>query len=189
MELVNSLPFPVTTACFVESLARPLRVEMTSSTFSVQPASGPSNPRIFVFSEPLVISVVPAGSGAAVVEFSELREDRTSVKAELAFPVVAPVAAEEAFAHLDVDGSRSSCGVCHTREVVDRTVGSATAYRSRAFRPEDRTIVPVASLAEASCDPATEPERCAVLAALFDHGTVREEHFLDALPTIFETPD
>lgn len=189
--LINGLPHPVTTACLLEALDRPLRVELTSSMSSVQPAVGRRSPRIFIFSDPLVISVVPAGRGATVVEFSELGLDDMSVKAELPFPVTEPLSAGDAFAHIEVDATRTGCGVCHVREVFDRTVGSAKAYKSRGFRPVDDSLVALASLSaeRSACDTSVEPERCAILAALLDHGTVREEHFLDPLPTQFEPAD
>ena len=46
--LINALPKPLTIACFVSALNRPLNLNLTTSTISVQPAIGVSNPRIFI---------------------------------------------------------------------------------------------------------------------------------------------
>src|SRR5688572_16123159 len=63
VELVNALPKPLSLACFVEALGRPLQLHATRSEISAQPAVGLRSPRIFLYFEPLIMTVVPAGAG------------------------------------------------------------------------------------------------------------------------------
>jgi hypothetical protein len=57
-----------------------------------------------------------------------------------------------------------------------------------SLRPADEDLVPLAELAgEAQiCDGELEPERCAMLAALFGHGEVIATEFPRSVRTIFE---
>ena len=66
--LINALPKPVSVACLIDALKGPFKVNATSSFFSAQPAYSEEAPRIFLFFEPLYISVVPAGAGGEVVD-------------------------------------------------------------------------------------------------------------------------
>lgn len=184
--LINDLPQPVTGACIVESLERPLFVEATDSFFSVQPARGARSPRIFLFSGDLTLSVVPEGEGHEVIEFAETTTEARSTKGELALPIQGPVADSAPYDRVKYpDEDATSCGFCHVDEVLyDETVGS---YESIAMRPELASLVSIGSLAHLAenCDAAVEPERCGLLSAIFDHGPVEHREFPLTYPTVF----
>src|SRR5262245_57431332 len=55
VERLNALPRPVSVACFVASLPRPLFLIATTSQMSAQPAGGRDSPRIFLRGNTLVI--------------------------------------------------------------------------------------------------------------------------------------
>ncbi len=185
--LINALPKPTTLACYLESLDRPLALYPTSGTVSAQPAQGVRSPRIFIFSGPLISSIVPDGAGAHLLEFGQL-DGKSSIKGELTFPVTAPLSAEAPYAQVMFSAGATSCSFCHRDEAPDRAVGAMFAYRSRALRPVPEERVPVAYLEaqQRLCDPAAEPERCELLDALLVHGPVVLQHFPADLPTIFE---
>lgn len=183
--LINSLPRPTSVACLVESLDRPLRVSASESNLSAQPAQGRRSPRIFLFSGPLILSVVPEGMGAEVVEFSQLDDSGRSVKGELAFPVEAEVPPEAPYTKVMFQPELTFCALCHADEQPAYRVGGAWAYSSRALRPVDSSLVSLEELRrEAStCDATVEPERCQLLQELFEHGTPRAHTFPSSLPT------
>lgn len=186
--LINALPKPLTLPCYLESLDRPLRLSASESTFSAQPANGARSPRIFLFSGPLVTSVVPEGPGLPLLELSELGPDLRSVKAEVHFPVEGALTEESPYARVSEDGARTGCGTCHGQERTERTIGVTNVFSSRALKPASQEIVPLETLrAEAAhCDAAAEPDRCAMLKALFDHGPVEDQPFPAELPTIYD---
>ncbi|MFP2904637.1 hypothetical protein ACLESD_06180 [Pyxidicoccus sp. 3LFB2] len=183
--LINSLPRPTSVACLVESLDRPLRLSATESDLSAQPAHGRRSPRVFLFSGPLIISVVPDGPGAEVVEFAELDDSGRSIKGELAFPIEAEVLPEAPYTKVMFQPGVTVCALCHADERPAYRVGNAWAYSSRALRPVDSSLVPLEELQrEAStCDASAEPERCRLLQELFEHGMPRAHAFPASLPT------
>jgi hypothetical protein len=168
MELVNALPKPLTLPCFLETLQRPLKLRAAHSIFSAQPAVGARSPRIFVFIGPLVLSVVPAGIGAHLLELGEQRSAVNSLKAELEFPVTEQLDAAAPYRRVAFNDAITSCGVCHQGEQLAADVGDPLAVLSAGLQPTPEQHVPLARLmAElASCDASQEPERCALLEAL-----------------------
>ncbi len=185
--LINALPKPTTLTCYLESLDRPLALYPTRGTVSAQPAEGARSPRVFLFSGPLISSIVPDGAGAHLLELGQL-DDKSSIKAELAFPVEAPLAAEAPYTRVMFSAAATSCSFCHRDEVPDHAVGSGVAYRSRALRPVPEERVSLADLEaeQRLCDATAEPERCALLDALLAHGPVVHQEFPPGLPTLFE---
>lgn len=185
--LINALPKPTRVACLVSSLDRPLRLAATSSVFSAQPAVGVRSPRIFLFSGALIISIVPEGEGAALVEFSVLGEDLRSRKGELVFPITSEAPAGAPYEGLMFNETLTSCGLCHGEERPDVQVGGQWSYTSRALRPRARDLVPLEALRQEAdaCDATAEPERCELLEVIFS-GEVREQAFPPALPTLFD---
>lgn len=181
--LVNALPEPVTVACFLESLDRPLRVEATISRFSAQPG-GARSPRVFLFIGDLVLSVAPEGVGAPLLEMGELVDATHSRKAELLLPIELPVADAAPYDRI-LHGDHSACGVCHDEESRDESIDFATAFVSRAIRPRDEDLVGLDRLRDEwlSCSPAEEPERCAILDGLFAHGAIVHQAFPETFPT------
>jgi hypothetical protein len=183
--LVNALPKPATVACFVESLDRPLHVQLVESTFSAQPAAGARSPRVLLLLGSLVATVLPEGPGSELLEIGELVEPQRSLKAEIAFPVTAALDGAAPFRRVRV-GAGTSCGVCHLGESRHDAVTYAEAFASAALRPAPGAELDLALLAREHdrCDAGLEPQRCAFLEALFDHGEVRPARLPDSLPTL-----
>ena len=189
--LLNALPKPTSSACFLESLDRPLAVYATSSTFSAQPAASSSSPRIFIQIGQLWVSAVMDGDSSYLLEFgTQVAENGSdpprSIKGELLLPIDAPVAASAPYDRVRL-GEGTVCGECHTSEQRDENITFAVAYSSGSFRPRADTQVSVATLrAQAqACSWQLEPHRCEMLSAIFDGGTVEETKFPDSMPTFF----
>jgi hypothetical protein len=182
---LNAMPKPVTLPCFVQSFARPLGVAASRSLFSAQPSAGDRSPRIFLFSDPLIITVAPAGRGSHLMEFGQLRSETHSLKAEIEFPVERELDPSEPFERILFDETFTNCAVCHIEEELDSDISFATAYTSRALRPTATELVSVDFLRSEvePCDPGEEPERCALLSAIFDWGEVVERVFPEVIPT------
>jgi len=188
LTLINALPKPLTLPCFIQSLARPLAVNATNSLFSLQPAQGARSPRIFLFARSMVMSVVPAGDGENLLEFGETRADFRSLKAELAFPVYTPLPPSAPFENLMFNEQLSKCAVCHASEIEEVTTSGVRQFVSGAIRPLPSDKVGLAALARelASCDSSTEPNRCAMLDALFGWGPATDAVFDPQMPTFFD---
>ncbi|MCA9657879.1 MAG: hypothetical protein KC486_06005 [Myxococcales bacterium] len=182
--LANGLPFPVTAECFVEALDRPLQIEATKSERSLQKAVGARSPRVFIWgADTLVMSIVLDGDGRDLIEFGQFITPKRSIKAELKFPLAAPVTAKTAYDRVrnPEHPNITVCFVCHDREKdVPELPG---ARSSLALRPRPSTIVAVDSLRAEyeSCDRAAEPARCAYLEALMSHGPVEHRAFDEEL--------
>ena len=178
--LINSLPRPVTIPCFVESLDRPLNVFATNSRASLQSSPDPSDPRLFIFVPPLIISVTSAGHGATVLEASVVQPgNRRSLKGELRFPVFDIVPQGLAYSRIR-EGDGTACGFfCHGAEEQDPRIPFAEAFVSRAIRPSLSTEVSLEALRRlrSECRPQTHRDRCDLLQALLGHGDVRRQAF------------
>lgn len=186
VQLVNALPKPLTVPCFVEALGRPLLLHATHSEISAQPAVGIRSPRIFLYFEPLVLSVVPAGLGAQLVELGEQRPEYRSLKAELGFPIAKAVEASDPYEHARFNEDVTACAFCHANEERDPSLVGAAGYESQALRPFPNQRVPLWSLrAELNgCDTQLEPERCALLDALLGWGEPLDWDFPDEMATL-----
>jgi hypothetical protein len=184
-QLLNTLPRPVTLECFLEALARPLQLNATFSVFSAQPAVGQRSPRMFVFLDPLIVSVAPEGMGSHLLELGELRTETRSLKAELEFPIDGELAMGAGFERLHFDDMSTSCSFCHATEERADDITFARAYTSIALRPSLSDHIDLTSVyAEfLKCDADAEPERCGLLRGLFNHGPVIEREF----PAAFRT--
>ena len=185
--LINSLPRPVTLPCFLQSLERPLAVTATDSFISLQPAVGSRSPRIILFSKDLVITVVPEGRGAHTVEFGQFVAENRTLKAELSFPIANEVHPEDAFAKI-LHTSGTVCRFCHAQEVSAAALGFPGGFVSSALRPHEPTLVDLEELRahHTTCNPVLEPQRCAILSALFDHGPVLLRDFPPTVPSLFD---
>jgi hypothetical protein len=169
---LNTLPKPVSVACFTASLSRPLAVVGTSSRFSAQPAGGPLDPRLFLFSDGLILSIVTDGDGKDLLEVGELITPTRTLKAEFKFPLSGTVTRDDAYAHLDFVPTESSCGLCHAQE--ERHDAHPLARVSLALKPNARSLVPLSRLRQfaADCDAETQRDRCLRWEALFAFGDV-----------------
>jgi len=177
--LINSLPRPVSLACFLEALDRPLRMFASQSSASVQPASGPENPRYFIFSLPLIMTVTTDGPGATRMELSVLKPGNLlSTKAEIEFPVTTGLTADQPYARV-FTGAGTSCSSCHQNESADPAVSSAAAFMSSALRPLGVSEVDLNFLENQYhlCNPLNSPDRCLVLRMLFGVGPVLRTDF------------
>jgi hypothetical protein len=176
MILMNSLPKPVSLACFLQSLSRPLDVYLTSSNQSLQPSPGPRSPRAFIVFEPLVMSIVFEGDAHIALELGYRTTPTRSIKTEMLFPLETDVTYANFFDEVQV-GEATRCGACHTSEVQALMTDAfpVDVFESDILEPFDTFEVDVESLRSErmSCDPAAEPERCELLAAFFDFGPVR----------------
>lgn len=194
VDLLNALPRPVTVACFLESLERPLYLNATTSFISLQPAAGLRSPRLFLMFEGMSLSVVPEGPGSTLIEFGEFVAADRTLKAELATPITAPVQHADPYrsplstAASAATDRRTVCRTCHAHEERAQQIPFAEAFHSLALRPAPSTLMPLARLrAERDACPDEDREsRCTMLRALFDHGEVLPRDFPKTLPTIFD---
>jgi hypothetical protein len=180
VDWINAMPKPLTLACFIASLPRPLTYNATWSGFSLQPAVGRHNPRIFIQFDKLWLSFVPQEKvttlvdvatgeksyvwdedGIQLLEFSlEVESDRLfpqSIKGELTFPVLNELPRNAPYRRVLVSsaGTRTTCGECHGGEIVVDTVDDVPVFRSRMLRHTRGSEVNHAELINEylDCDP------------------------------------
>lgn len=188
IDRVNELPRPLTLSCFIESLERPLELNATESILSAQPAVGERSPRAFIFADPLIMSIAFDGEGSRLLELGEIRPSGTrSLKAEIEFPVTAELPREAPFERILFLEEFTTCGACHDDEEPAPDVTFTRAFESRALRPVPAERVSLDSLRRElqSCDGALEPDRCALLDAVFGAGTVVDREFPATLGTFY----
>lgn len=199
---INALPKPTTVPCFVESLPRPLYINLSTSQFSAQPSTSERDPRVFIFYGDLTLSVVTDhdaenttddGTDFNLLEISVLTTDVTnladdedimSIKGELVFPVkedLKPEAPHERVV-LSFTESTSGCGLCHSRVgKLEETVGESKTpiFQSVALKPFSSLGFELEALRGeyAKCDSATESFRCLMMSSLLDYGDVYEQDF------------
>ncbi len=189
LTLLNSLPRPASIACFLESLARPLYAYPTKSVFSAQPAAGTTDPRVFLFlGDSLIVSVVSAGVGEDLLEYSYLTSAERSVKGEIPFPLIDEVTTQGIVAHIQYSEEVGSvCYLCHADERPAGEDFYEGALESEALRPLPAYDVSldVLRVEAALCDAEATPKRCATLSGLFDHGDVLFQTFPEKMPTFY----
>jgi len=185
--LINALPKPVTSACFLESLDRPLTLFATSGIFSVQPAISLRSPRIFILRDNLVISVVPEGVNVDLLEFAYLVSDTRSIKGELELPATDDVPEALPYDRIRLDQG-TKCGGCHLAEAVADEITSAEAYISNGLRPSNADKVDLSYLVQhcLDCDESLEPKRCEMMNAIFGHGAVDQGAFPEDMPEFLD---
>jgi hypothetical protein len=193
VELLNDLPRPVTVACLLESLDRPLYLNATRSFISLQPAAGPHNPRLFLMFEGMSLSVVPQGEGSKLIEFGQFVSPERTLKAELATPITTELRPADPYTSPKATSGPSAglgtkCRTCHAEEERAEQIDFAEAFHSLALRPDPRSRLSVDSVLEErnACPDEDTGERCTILRALFDHGPVLPRDFPATLPTIFD---
>lgn len=171
--LVNALPKPTSLACVLESLDRPLAMYASTSVASAQPASGPENPRIFLFRGDLTMSVLVEGEASDALELAYAVGERRSIKAELVFPVAETLAPSAPYDQVAVSGG-TVCGVCHGAELPVAEIDFAQAWASDVFQDEADSSLSRSYLRQLAldCDHEAQPERCEMLDAIFGHGEI-----------------
>lgn len=182
VDRLNALPRPVSPACFVASLRRPIDAVATTSVVSAQPAAGLESPRVFLLLPGLVVSVVPDGAGAKLVEFAEWTAPTRTLKGEVEFPVDAPLPQDAPLTRVHSNLGVTTCGLCHRTEEPHPTIDGG--FVSDAFRPAPGTLVTISALAEkhAACADTDTSARCEMLHALFDFGALKQGAFSKDVP-------
>ncbi len=177
---LNALTKPVAMDCFVRSLPRPLRLQATASVISVQPAISREQPRIFLESDGLFLSLVP---GEQALEIGETWQRKYSIKGELQFPITEDLSDNAAFVGVGpLFGHKTRCGgPCHgeTREYAN--VGGTTVYASQIVRPNPDLRVPIDELKTvlSGCSPS---EACSTFEALFKESDPVPYEFAEDMP-------
>lgn len=171
---LNALPRPVAPACFLASVPRPLTVVATDSTSSAQPAAGERNPRLFLMTPGMVLSLVPDGPGGSLLELGQWTSSTRTMKGETEFPVTHALAPDEPLVRVEQSNFTTTCGVCHREEAPVASLPHG--YDSVAFRPLPGSEVSLEAL-EAEhvlCTQSRDTSsRCEFFHALFDFGEVK----------------
>jgi hypothetical protein len=189
VDLLNALPKPLELDCFLKSLRRPLYVNANASTLSAQPATGSDNPRIFIFKNNLIITVVPSGAGARLLEMSELKSKTRSIKGELRMPITGRVEQSDPYRMVITEG-KTSCSGCHSLEYPEHRLEGIQVYSSVAIRPTPKRDVPLDELEFYNhyCKVLRDnSERCLALDALLSHGEVIAQPFPSEMPDFFQS--
>lgn len=177
---INAL-LPVDAPCFIAALPRPLSVIGSLGTTSAQPADPPDSPRLLFLTPFLIVTAVPSGAGSQVLEFGEWVSATQTLKGEIPVPVTSMLASDAAFTRVQMGTTGTRCGTCHTGERAGTTPNS---YYSDAFRPHPDLVVTVKDLSAMHdlCVKNNDPsDRCMMLHAVFDLGTVVDGQFDDNL--------
>lgn len=164
VDWINAMPKPLTLACFIASLPRPLTYNATFSRSSVQPAIGKLNPRIFIQYEKLWLSFVPHeamtavkdpitgertsvwdADGIQLLEFSlEVESDLPvpqSIKGELAFPILSTIPRNAPYARIAYSAQESTCKACHANETIVGSLDGVPIFRSKMLRSAKQTLM------------------------------------------------
>ncbi|MCX4247421.1 hypothetical protein [Paraliomyxa miuraensis] len=171
--LVDALPKPTSLACVLESLDRPLSLYASSSVAGAQPALGIDNPRLFLLTGDLTLSMTLHGTHE-VLEIAQAIGDRRSIKAELLFPVDEPLAPSAPYDAVAFGSNGTACGLCHGEETRVAEIDYTTAWASDAYQDDPEQTVSVSFLRQHAieCDHEANARRCERLDALFGHGEV-----------------
>lgn len=185
--LINALPKPLELSCFLRSLKRPLFLNLTDSAVSIQPSNGPESPRIFLFNQDLIMSIVTEGSGSNTLEFGQLVDGSDSIKGELKFPIETEISNTLPFDTIwRPDKGNTRCAACHGQDRFDNVTGG---YQSLAIRPSSNRKVELYDLdvERYECQLADDNQgRCRIIRAVMAYGEVRDIDFPSGLPTFFE---
>ena len=171
VNLINSLPKPLTVECLLSNYDAPLDLHATDSQFSAQPAEGPGSPRVFIFKNNFILSVVPTNNAQPIMEFSLVTGPNQSVKGELEFPIVSNIDPEDPFLRIKSTFNNvvgTNCRFCHGLE----TPYGANGFYSSIIAPDPLKKVSGSLMTQElkNCDPKTEPQRCRILKVLYDRG-------------------
>ena len=193
VDLINSLPKPVTVACFVESLDAPLKVYASKSVASLQLSTGPEDPRWFIFSLPLIMSVTSDGPGADLLEMGVLQPgNRRTLLGELHMPITEKIERALPYDRISKELG-TTCGFfCHQNEVRDPSIHFTEAFVSKSIRAAADSEVTLDSLRAVlsrckspSGRPAGSSARCELLQALLVTGRAQREDFPADMPVGF----
>ena len=188
VDLINSLPKPVSVACFIESLDAPLKVFASNSVASLQRSNGPDDPRWFIFSLPLIMSVTSDGPGANLLEMGVLQPgNRRALLGELRMPVQAEIKHALPYERI-LEDVGTSCGFfCHQNEERDPRIHFAQAFLSKSIRASPDSEVTLDSVRGvlSRCKSPSASPRCELLNALLVTGRAQREDFPADMPVGF----
>lgn len=182
VELINRIEKPVTVSCLISFLPAPLKIYAVNNQASAQAAAGFESPRIFIFNQNLILSVVPDGNGKDFVEMSEVVGIFRSIKAELKFPINDIVVNGDAFRSIINNQGLTTCRGCHDNVVVADQITTGPAFISDMVLPDPNKRVPASNLNfwARNCDANSNPFRCEMLKVIMINGRAEESNFLAA---------
>lgn len=189
IKLINTLPKPVTIPCVLQAVNRPIKVNATKSILSVQAAAGDNNPRIFIKLNNLILSVVPAGKGAHLMEFSVTTGINRSLKAELEFPINENLTISDPFIKINT-GAKSSCSGCHINELADNSIPGNIAFSSLSLKPEPSKNISLNKLQSEFnlCNSKKDTSyRCQIIISLMANRPIEGFNFPDSMQTYFQS--
>ncbi len=177
--LINALPKPLSIDCFLANLKLPLKVFAVNNSFSAQPSVGADSPRIFIISNNLILSVVPAGEGKNMVEFSQITRAGYSIKAEIHFPVSAGLPGDTPYAQILNGSYGTTCMSCHRNETRATTISVGEAYESEIIMPSPFQRVSQTYLLNQAkeCNSRIDDFRCRLLKTIFIRGQAVDVDF------------
>ncbi|BCE00151.1 hypothetical protein [Marinicellulosiphila megalodicopiae] len=194
VDWINAMPKPVTLACFLESLTRPLKINATRNGISAQPAIGARSPRIFIniYNTQLLLSAVPdqdRDPALAVedeqhpLELSLLTSDTRSIKAEILFPVTQEINYGTPYDHIRLTSGGSACRTCHAQETSIGFFDDIEYFESQALKPYPEASVSLSNLKieNSTCIIEDEPFRCSIFSSILNHGSVFWYNFPNAM--------
>ena len=177
--LINALPKPLSIDCFIANLKIPLKVFAVNNTFSAQPSVSMDSPRIFIISNNLILSVVPAGEGKNLVEFSQIVSSGVSIKAEIEFPISATLPGEAPYSRILSGSFGTTCTSCHKNESRATMVSAGEAYQSNIIAPDLFQRVSQGYLLNQAkvCNNRIDDFRCRLLKTIFIRGAAVDVDF------------
>lgn len=182
VELINRIEKPVTLPCLISFLPKPLKIYAVNNQASAQPAGGPDSPRIFLFNENLILSVVPDGIAKDYLEMSEVVGIYRSVKAELKFPINDIVVNGEPYLTITDQAGATTCRGCHENATPSTTITSGPAYVSDMILPNPTKRVLDTDLKYWAqyCNSNLTPFRCTMLKNIMLNGQAADAPFTAA---------
>lgn len=174
--LIGALPKPLEVYCFVEALKPPLKIYAVNNFESAQPSAGQDSPRIFILSDNLILSVVPAGPGRNFLEMAQKVSTTSSIKGEIEFPILAGISAEEPYSHILDGPTRTACVFCHGNEKPYPSITTGPAFESGILVPDFNKRVRQSYLKyqTSNCEPILDDYRCKMLNAVFEFGQAQD---------------
>lgn len=190
-DLINALPKPLDIPCLVRNINRPLKVNLTLSSLSAQPAVGRNSPRIFIFLNDLIISVVPEGKGRYFLEASYLYSNQSSLKAEYEFPIVSEIDYKYPFERIQLGANPqdgTTCKGCHTGESLNNLETITNTYTSVALKPESNMSLLSFKAEHNNCELNNITDyRCRMIDAIFQDDQIEQVDFPSDTPRWIDT--
>lgn len=175
IDLINALPKPLSLNCFLYNYDPPFDIFAVNNTFNAQPSAGPQSPRIFIFKDNFMISIVPDGPGRDLIEFSKATSYSMSIKGEVSFPIETNLSPDAAYTKIlnspAMPDQGTVCSSCHAENYLGNGV-----YESALIQGEEKHRITSLSLKKAaqSCPESNTSFRCQMLKVIFNRGEARD---------------